>query len=283
MTLAFAGLWLEFPWWTSYIGLMLTIALLLLRLSRSRWNVVARWPAGRAERYCVGTALVVSLIALFALVESLRGRSPPRSPVAIASPLGPGTYLAANAGYRPLINAHLETLETPVERMKAFRGQSYGIDLVQLGPLGLRAQGWQPESPTAYVIFGAPVIAPCEGRVRSSRRDLPDLPIPKVDKENLAGNYVLIDCVGFSVLLAHLQHGSVSLTPGDIVKTGQAIGRVGNSGNSAEPHLHIHAQEEGTAQQPLSGNPLPITIEGVRMVRNSRLHILAPPLARPSQ
>ncbi|MER7464077.1 hypothetical protein [Streptomyces sp. NPDC097981] len=27
--------------------------------------------------------------------------------------------------------------------------------------------------------------------------------------------------------------------------TGQLLGEVGNSGNSSEPHLHIHAEREG--------------------------------------
>ena len=37
---------------------------------------------------------------------------------------------------------------------------------------------------------------------------------------------------------------------------------VGNSGNTDEPHLHIHAQRPGPASAPLSGDPLFIAFEG---------------------
>ena len=39
---------------------------------------------------------------------------------------------------------------------------------------------------------------------------------------------------------AHLQKGSVTVKPGDKVKRGQVIGRLGNSGNTSAPHLHFH-------------------------------------------
>jgi hypothetical protein len=32
---------------------------------------------------------------------------------------------------------------------------------------------------------------------------------------------------------------------GDTVHAGQVVGEVGNSGNSTEPHLHIHAERDG--------------------------------------
>lgn len=38
---------------------------------------------------------------------------------------------------------------------------------------------------------------------------------------------------------AHLQPGSVQVKPGERVKRGQWLGRVGNSGDAREPHLHF--------------------------------------------
>ncbi len=48
---------------------------------------------------------------------------------------------------------------------------------------------------------------------------------------------------GRHVLLAHLARGTVAVRAGDRVRAGAVLGRVGNSGNSSEPHLHIHVQD----------------------------------------
>ncbi|WP_199337013.1 peptidoglycan DD-metalloendopeptidase family protein [Oscillatoria sp. FACHB-1407] len=43
---------------------------------------------------------------------------------------------------------------------------------------------------------------------------------------------------------------------GETVKVGQAIAKVGNSDNTSEPHLHIHARRENTGQSLLEGEGL---------------------------
>jgi murein DD-endopeptidase MepM/ murein hydrolase activator NlpD len=45
---------------------------------------------------------------------------------------------------------------------------------------------------------------------------------------------------GRIVFYAHMIPGSVMVRAGDRVVRGQLLGRVGNSGNSSAPHLHIH-------------------------------------------
>jgi murein DD-endopeptidase MepM/ murein hydrolase activator NlpD len=74
---------------------------------------------------------------------------------------------------------------------------------------------------------------------------LPDLPPPERDRENPAGNHVVISCMNVELLMAHMENGSVAVEAGERVETGQLVGRVGNSGNTTEPHLHIHAVEGG--------------------------------------
>jgi len=54
---------------------------------------------------------------------------------------------------------------------------------------------------------------------------------------------VLAVGAGRYVVLAHLRRGSVRVHSGQRVRAGQLLGRVGNSGNSSEPHLHVHAQD----------------------------------------
>ena len=43
------------------------------------------------------------------------------------------------------------------------------------------------------------------------------------------------------ITYAHLIPGSIPVKVGDKVNTGDVLGKIGNSGNSREPHLHIHA------------------------------------------
>ena len=81
----------------------------------------------------------------------------------------------------------------------------------------------------------------------------------------------LLDCGGIHVLLAHMQPGSVRVRPLESVASGTMLGLVGNSGNSNEPHLHIHAQRPATNHDPLSSDPLPVRFNGRYFVRNDRI------------
>jgi len=96
---------------------------------------------------------------------------------------------------------------------------------------------------TDYYCYGRPVLAPAAGTVVWAENARPDQPIGVGDREHLIGNGVVIDHGnGEFSLLAHMKPGSVKVKAGDKVKAGQAIGAVGNSGNTSEPHLHYHLQ-----------------------------------------
>jgi murein DD-endopeptidase MepM/ murein hydrolase activator NlpD len=53
------------------------------------------------------------------------------------------------------------------------------------------------------------------------------------------------------------------------VQVGDMLGQVGNSGNTSQPHLHLHAERGGAADQILTGEGVPIEFEGRFLVRNS--------------
>ena len=59
----------------------------------------------------------------------------------------------------------------------------------------------------------------------------------------VAGNHVVIEVApgGPYMLVAHLQHLSVRVSPGQRVKVGEPIGTCGNTGNSTQPHVHLQA------------------------------------------
>jgi len=269
--LALKGIWLLPPWWAPGV---FAAAL-----------GVAAWLGWRRVRPCPSAVpaawgawiVVVLFIALgatstYGMVTALRSRIPPAAGVVnLAFPLGPGRYLVVNGGSNNSTNAHLETLDAGVPRYDAWRGQSYGVDLVALDGFGLRARGVQPADPRFYRIHGARVLAPCAGRVVIAADGLPDMRVPEVDRDHLAGNHVLLRCTEADVLLGHLQPGSVRLHAGTRVAVGDWLGSVGNSGNTGEPHLHIHAQGRGPAEAPLGGDPRPIQFNGRFPVRGDRI------------
>lgn len=93
------------------------------------------------------------------------------------------------------------------------------------------------------------------------------------DREHMAGNHVILRCAGVDVLLGHLRPGSIGVSVGDRLQTGAVIAEVGNTGNSEEPHLHVHAQTPGTTEAPMAGEPLPVRFDGRYLVRNQRVRV----------
>lgn len=85
-----------------------------------------------------------------------------------------------------------------------------------------------------------------------------------ITESSAAGNTVVIRfSTGEFATYAHLQPGSIVVQKGDSVRTGQAIGRVGNSGNSLGPHLHFHVSDSA---EPLRGEGLPFVLPEFRLV-----------------
>jgi len=61
----------------------------------------------------------------------------------------------------------------------------------------------------AWRIYGARVLAPCAGQVLIAVDGLPDMQVPEVDGNHLAGNHVMLRCAEVDVVLGHLQQCSV--------------------------------------------------------------------------
>lgn len=266
-------IWLVPPWWTPRVYVAVAIAIAASQLLGGKISSRPRLP--RTRPAWAATVVLVFCAAVVAAVSfrAIAGRAAPDVLVDLAFPLGPGAYLVASGGSTAIVNGHFMTLEPKTDRQRAYRGQSYAVDLIKLGDAGLRAPGWRPRDPAVYEIFGEPVLAPCSGRVLSALDGKPDMRVPEMDTSLLEGNHVFIDCGRFGVLLAHLRQGSLGVVVGDPVTTGERLGEAGNSGRSGEPHLHIHAQRIPAEGPLLSGDPLFITLNDRFLVRNDRVTI----------
>jgi len=124
--------------------------------------------------------------------------------------------------------------------------QRFAIDWIKLDR---RHRAWvgDPARLSSYFNYGQPLIAVADGTVVVARDGRPNQPPPNNPEspplEELPGNHVVLRIgPGIYVLYAHLVPGSVRVRVGQRVRRGQLLGRLGNSGNSATPHLHLQVQ-----------------------------------------
>ena len=266
--LVLAGMWAFPPWWTPYVLVALALLASFNAWRRLRGGSRAPGMTRRWGELAVSAAVLV-VVGAGALAVT-QGRQVPPDAVDIAFPLEPGRYLVVNGGHHALLNLHFMTLDDP--QYADYRGQSFAVDMIAVDRFGFRARNpLGADDPADYHIFGAEVRAPCDGTVIGAESEMVDHTVPERDTERLAGNHLLIDCGDFIVLLAHLRQGSLEVGLGDTVTTGARLAEVGNSGQSGEPHLHVHAQRGTDPDAALSGAPLPVTFDGRFPVRNARL------------
>ncbi len=124
----------------------------------------------------------------------------------------------------------------------AARDQRFAYDLLVV--VDGKSHTGDGKSNDQYYCWGKEILSPGSGTVVTAVSNLPDNPPGVMDPANPPGNFVMLDLGNKEyALLAHMQKGSVVVAQGDEVRPGQPIGLCGNSGNTSEPHLHFHLQE----------------------------------------
>jgi hypothetical protein len=198
------------------------------------------------------------LIGLFfgaVAMSAIGAHDAPDETIDVRFPLRGERYLVMHGGTTSATNYHV-----------AHPSQRYALDIVKVNALGRRATGMMPKELDGYFIWNAEVVAPCDGTVVAAVDGLADNIPPARDEKNLAGNHVAIRCQGVTIYLAHLRRGSVRVKPGVHIEQGTVLGNAGNSGNTTEPHLHVHAERGGGGLSTTPG--IALTFDGKWFVRN---------------
>lgn len=241
--------------WTSYYSRFLWPLLLILALWIS-WQRIRTNPSPKSytRQDKIGFVFYIILASIFSFyhVSIFSGYLTNEQAIELEFPLENGTYYVGQGGDSEHINNHHTQSK-----------QQYALDIVQLNKLGVKTIGIYPEELDRYEIYGAKIVSPCSGEIIESRSDIPDLNPPESNPEQPEGNYVEIKCEQekVNVFIAHMQEDSLTVKTGDQIKTGETIGLVGNSGDTSEPHLHIHAEKNGQG--------IPIEFDGRFLVKNS--------------
>ena len=106
---------------------------------------------------------------------------------------------------------------------------------------------------------GVDVLAAAPGRVARLRDGEPDISVRTTGVAAVAnkecGNGVVIDHgEGWETQYCHLARGSVRVKPGDVVQAGTPIAKVGLSGQTEFPHLHMTVRHAGKVVDPFAPN-----------------------------
>jgi murein DD-endopeptidase MepM/ murein hydrolase activator NlpD len=231
-------------------------------------------PAGEEAVVFVGVALDQAERVPSALVHRVRSGETMSEGAAVGTQhtelkvLGPPTrgagWLASDAPSNDADNHHRRGLvEIDGKRVISRR---YAIDWKRQD--GGSSYSGDPLDPRSYHAYGAELVAVGDGRVVIARDGLPDntprhngvfRPAIPITMETVPGNMVVLDLGGGQFAhYYHLQPGSVSVSVGDTVRRGQAIGRIGDSGDAREPHLHFEMTTDG---RPLVGEGVPYVID----------------------
>jgi hypothetical protein len=105
------------------------------------------------------------------------------------------------------------------------------------------------------------VLAAAAGTVLGVRNDMPDVNILEGGREAIAGkecgNGLVIDHGDdLHTQYCHLRQGSVTVRSGQRVERGQDLGRVGLSGETELPHLHLSVRRHGREVDPFTGGAM---------------------------
>lgn len=144
----------------------------------------------------------------------------------------------------------------------SLRGAIYAMDIVKLKPDGRRANKIFSRKLSDYEIFGDTLYSPCDGRVLKAYGNNPDNIPPDMSRGPNNTNQVIIETTNSFIFLGHMKEGSVIVHDGEVIKKGQPMGCVGNSGFSTEPHLHIQAHKKVPGLPWYQGPPLYIHFNG---------------------
>jgi murein DD-endopeptidase len=178
--------------------------------------------------------------------------------IVLGPPLTGSGWLALNALSNE--SSHRRTLLAIDGRAQI--AQRFAIDWTRVAPDGQVFHD-DPSKNANWSPYGADVLAVGDGRVVEVQDGIPENDPTSAAKAvpitltTVGGNYVILDLGrGRYAFYAHLQPGSLCVRPGDQVRRGQVLAKLGNSGQSDAPHLHLH----------IADAPTPLAAEGIPMV-----------------
>jgi Peptidase family M23 len=183
--------------------------------------------------------------------------------IVIRPPVGGDGWLAGAACCKP--NVHRDE-RIAIDGARIVTAETFAVDLVKVRHD--RIFDGDGKAVEQYYGFGEDVLAIADGTVVSVHDGLSDqtpfvLMIPK-SKSDYGGNNVMLEIApNVFAWYAHLRAHSIAVKVGDAVKAGTLIGRLGDTGPSEGPHLHLGLLDK---PDPIAGRGLPFVFDSFTLV-----------------
>lgn len=234
-------------YYTNYILLALFLSASVLSFLKARkLPVFTKMQTVGIVGSCIG--IILTLCFSYINIDAFTALSYSEEPVDFMFPLKNGSYAVIQGGNGAssyLVNYHYNAwkLGTPEDTLS-----KYSTDIIKINRLGFCYKSFDflfnsdlPKDLSKYEMFGETLYSPCDGEVWNVDDGNADV-LPTKDEGYTIGNSVTIKFNdNYYVALHHLEEGTITVGEGDMVKRGQPIAKIGNSGNTNMPHLHIQA------------------------------------------
>ena len=202
------------------------------------------------RRVYLATNVVVALLSGFLALQLVQISASRSDAIVLDTPLA-GEWFVLNGGRSVLLNGH-----SPNE--------SNAVDYQLMGSNGRTHTGGADAPLTDYPGFGSSVLAPVDGRIVEVTDGYADAP-PGTNGDH--PNTLVVDIGGDRyVVMGHLKQGSIIVEVGDVVRQGQPLAAVGNTGNTNEPHLHLQIQDSPSARED-ADRTYPMVFRNVHIIR----------------
>jgi len=183
--------------------------------------------------------------------------------IVIRPPLKGDGWLTTTACCKP--NVHRDE-RIAIDGVRIETGETFAVDWAKVKNDRLfDGDGKRVEQ---YYGFGEDVLAIADGTVVSIHDGMPDqtpfvFMVPK-SKSDYGGNNLILEIApNVFAWYAHLRQGSITVKAGDAVKTGAPIAKLGNTGPSEGPHLHLGLINK---PDPIAGRSLPFVFDSFTLV-----------------
>jgi murein DD-endopeptidase len=180
------------------------------------------------------------------------------SPLVVGPPLNQGAWVAI---YDPRWERGHRRMVYTMHGKARIPGR-FAIDFIKIDQQGRYATGDEDIVKNWYG-HGMQVLAVGDGRVAAIKNDVRESPTISKHIQPAAaqatGNYIALDMGnGHIAFYEHLQPGSITVQPGQLIKKGQPIAALGYTGQTTGPHLHFHIAD---GNSPLGAEGIPFAFD----------------------